>query len=327
MLDSNIPEECREWDGWSFNDLTYSTTEKMYMQTMAFYNFKWKMTVPVMTTWLRGLTAIHYARHFDNFFKFNPDVLVVRGAEAFFQLMGFCMDFSDAQFIGLGVAYGKLVLRQVHKDQRHDHDHSFLSAARVLGDQFVKKYCKGCLFHYAQSVRRVSMHVHADEAKRAEFRKLAFNWQKAPVEATMGVQSATQVVAMIDSRFPEAKNWTKWWRKRAHLIMEADMSLHKPEDIMASYPTTDNNLESFHAHFGHAMPRRHLPLYLGVSMTYHYAEKCKTDAKAMQEGTRKQNRERGPQHSRKRLPIALRKDEWVERAPENARSLRANKKR
>ena len=58
----------------------------------------------------------------------------------------------------------------------------------------------------------------------------------------MGVQSATQVVAMIDSRFPEAKNWTKWWRKRAHLIMEADMSLHKPEDIMASYPTTDNNL-------------------------------------------------------------------------------------
>ena len=109
--------------------------------------------------------------------------------------------------------------------------------------------------------------------------------------------------------------------------MEADMSLHKPEDIMASYPTTDNNLESFHAHFGHAMPRRHLPLYLGVSMTYHYAEKCKTDAKAMQEGTRKQNRERGPQHSRKRLPMALRKDEWVERAPENARSLRANKKR
>ena len=117
--------------------------------------------------------------------------------------------------------------------------------------------------------------------------------KKPPVEATMGVQSATQVVAMIDSRFPEAKNWTKWWRKRAHLIMEADMSLHKPEDIMASYPTTDNNLESFHAHFRHAMPRRHLPLYLGVSMTYHYAEKCKTDSKAMQEGTRKQNRERG----------------------------------
>ncbi len=87
----------------------------MYMQTTSFYNFKWNMTVPVMSTWLRGLTAMHYARHFDNFFKFHPDVVIVTAdTEVLFQLKGFCMDFSDVQFIGLGVAFGKLVLRQVH---------------------------------------------------------------------------------------------------------------------------------------------------------------------------------------------------------------------
>ncbi len=73
-----------------------------------------------MTTWLKGLTAMQYARHFDNFFKHNLDVVKVLGNEAYFQLKGFCMDFSDAQFIGLGLAYGKLILRQVYKDQRHD---------------------------------------------------------------------------------------------------------------------------------------------------------------------------------------------------------------
>jgi hypothetical protein len=191
-------EGHRAWDGWSFNDLEYSTAEKMYMQTMSFYNFKWNSTVPVMTTWLKSLTAMHYARHFDNFFKYNPDVVKVLGNEASFQLKGFCMDFSDAQFIGLGLAYGKIILRQVYKDQRHDFEPAFLSSARPLGDQFVKKYCKGCFFHYAQSVRRVSMHVHVDDGKRSEFKKLAFKWQKAPVDSKDGEQSANQVVAQID---------------------------------------------------------------------------------------------------------------------------------
>ena len=60
LLDPNIKDEDRQWDGWSFNDLTYSITENMYMQTMMFYNFKWKMTVLVTTKWFRGLTAMHY---------------------------------------------------------------------------------------------------------------------------------------------------------------------------------------------------------------------------------------------------------------------------
>ena len=74
LQDKTLGEGERAWDGWSFNDLTYSTTNKMYMQTMAFYNFKWHMTVPVFTTFLRGLTAIHYCRHFNNFFRYSREV-------------------------------------------------------------------------------------------------------------------------------------------------------------------------------------------------------------------------------------------------------------
>ena len=78
------------------------------------------------------------------------------------------------------------------------------------------------------------MHVHTDEAKRQEFRNLAFKWQTAPLEAKGSVQSADQVVAAIDSKFPAAKNWTKWWRKRAHLIIEAAMKQTKADDILKS---------------------------------------------------------------------------------------------
>jgi ribosomal protein L44E len=213
----------------------------------------------------------------------------------------------------------------VHKDQRHDRDQDFLRAARSLGEQFVKKYCKGCSFHYGQSVRRVSMHVHADDEKRTEFKKLAFAWQKAPLEAKDGVPSANQVVAKIDLRFPSAKNWTAWWKKRAHLIIEADMGLAKPDEIMQTYPTTDNNLEAFHATFAHAVPRSDLPLFLGVSMAYHFTENCRSHAKMMAEGYRKANRKRGSQHNRRRLPKALQVDEWIERPPESGRALRPRK--
>ena len=89
LLDPNIKDEDRQWDGFSFNDLTYSTTDNMYMQTIAFYNFKWNLTVPVVTTWLRGLTAMHYARHFDNFFKFNPTVVDERQGKVYLGLRGF----------------------------------------------------------------------------------------------------------------------------------------------------------------------------------------------------------------------------------------------
>jgi hypothetical protein len=85
----------------------------MYMQTTAMYNYSLKLTIPVFTTLLRGLTALDYTRHFDNLFKYCPDILQLVEGELKFRLRGWCMDFSDAQFMGLGLAYGKQYMKRV----------------------------------------------------------------------------------------------------------------------------------------------------------------------------------------------------------------------
>jgi hypothetical protein len=166
------------------------------------------------------------------------------------------------------------------------------------------------------------MHVHTDENKRNEFTKLAWEWKSAPLKAKEGARSAAQVVAKIDKKFPLAKNWTKWWKKRAHLIIESDMTNAKFEDFMKTFPTTNNNLEAFHATFGFAVPSSRLPMFLAVSMTYHFASNCKLHAESILDGSRKKKRKRGSQHSRSKLPRDLRADEWVERPPEKARALK-----
>ena len=322
LHDDSIPDEKRSWDGWSYNDLTYSMCDKMFMQTMAFYNFNWGITVPVMTTWLRGLSALHYARHFDNFFKYNACVLTFVLALLTFQLMGFCMDFSDAQFIGLGLAYGKAYLRRVQHDERPDTDPTFIKDARAIGDKFIEKYCKGCEFHFAQSIRKVSFHVTDNEEHRAKFMKLAQDWVDAPLESSSGVSSAKQILERLEKKFPKAANWLKWWKKRAHLFVKSTMSLVKPADIMKSYPSTDNNMEAHHATVYRLVPRKELPIYLALNSTYCIAKNAEAHALAIMNGTRKPARKRGKQHTKSKVPKDLQLDEWTAPRADSARAMR-----
>jgi hypothetical protein len=288
------------------------------------------MTVPVMTTWLRGLTAIHYCRHFDNFFKYNPDVLTTVGEACLGKtqlgIMGFVMDFSDAQFLGLGTAFGKWLLRTAYGDPRLDDDAAFLKKAGEIGQQFVEKYCKGCKFHYGQSVKRVCVHVTTDDAQRSLFKKLAFEWIEAPLVAAEGAASAKQVLASIKKKFPKALKWAEWWDKRAHLIVQAEMRLAKRTDIMATAPSTDNNLEAFHSTFQNVCPRTQMPLCLGVNMAYNYVENCRHHAESIVSGKRKAKRKRGKQHDTPKLPREFTVDEWNVRCPEKSRQLKPSKK-
>ena len=108
--------------------------------------------------------------------------------------------------------------------------------------------------------------------------------------------------------------------------MVSNMSLVKPPDVMATYPTTDNNLEAFHSKFEAAVPRSSLPLFLGVAMAYHFVENCRNHAKMIESGYRKPNRKRGAQHNKKRgAKDDLQKDEWIKPPPEKARALRRGK--
>ncbi len=71
------------------------------------------------------------------------------------------------------------------------------------------------------------------------------------------------------------------------------MSLHKPDAIMAAYPTTNSNIEPFHSYFAHAVPRQRLPLFMAAGTAYYYAKNCLKHAESIQEGTRKEKRKRG----------------------------------
>ena len=52
------------------------------------------------------------------------------------------MDFSDAQFMGLALAYGKVYLRPVNHDMRIETNMDFITDALHYGDQFVRAHCK-----------------------------------------------------------------------------------------------------------------------------------------------------------------------------------------
>ena len=230
----------------------------------AFYNFKYNLTIPAFTTFVRGFTALHYVRHFDGFFRFNPTILRPQERALAFMLRGFCMDFSDAQFMGLSLAYGKVYLRQVNHDVRIDTSMEFISDALHFGDQFVRKYCKGCDFHYGQAVQRMSVRMSVEKQEQEDFKNLAFRWKTAKSTA-----DGKSILKKITTKYPQLNNWVDWLKKRAHLVIEAEMKVAKPEDIMLSNPSTDNNLESFHAKFHNIAPRTQLPVFLGVCMFYH----------------------------------------------------------
>jgi hypothetical protein len=289
----------------------------MYMQTTAFYNYRWHMTIPVFTTFVRGLTALHYARHFDNFFKFCPDILRMVDRDVYFTLRGWCMDFSDAQFIGLSLAYGKFYLRRVHHDIRIEADLKFIGEALNIGDQFVKKYCKGCDFHWGQAVHRMAIKLSADTKLQDDFKFLAFNWQKAK-----SIQDGQQVVRKIRARYPELAQWVDWWQKRAHLVILAEMTAAKSDDIMRRYPTTDNMLESFHATFQKVVPRDRLPLFLAVVMLYQFVENLRVHSVAIASGHAKPKRKRGKIHDGDLLAKRLVADEWTEPRPEDVRKAK-----
>ena len=275
------------------------------------------MTIPVFTTFVRGLSALHYARHFDNMFKFCANILRMVDRDVVFMLRGWCMDFSDAQFIGLSLAYGKFYLRRVHHDVRMETDTKFITDALNIGDQFVKKYCKGCDFHWGQAVHRMSIKLTADTKIQDDFKYLAHQWQKAT-----SIPEGQQFVQRLRTRYPELKQWIDWWQKRAHLVILAEMTAAKSEDIMTCYPTTDNLLEAFHSTFQTIIPRDHLPLFIGVKMLYLFVENLRVHSVGIVSGHAKPKRKRGKIHEGDRLAKRLSKDEWTEPRPEDVRKAK-----
>ena len=221
------------------------------------------------------------------------------------------MDFSDAQFMGLAIAYGKAYLRFINHDHRLDTDLDFIAAALFIGNQFLKKYCIGCHFHFKQSVQKISVRMSTQPEEQSDFKNLAHRWQTAT-----SVAAGEVFVRKILVKYPQLQYWVDWWKKRAHLIIEAVMKDAKSDDAMLSHPTTNNNIEAFHRVFHHVAAKTHLPLLLAVTLVYHYAIKCQTHVEGIESGHSKAKRRRGSQHKRRRLSLLLTANEFHEARPE-----------
>ena len=146
---------------------------------------------------------------------------------------------------------------------------------------------------------------------------MAFQWQKAT-----SILEEQQYVKKIITRYPELKQWVAWWQKRAHLVILAEMTAAKSEDIMQCYPTTDNTLESFHAQFQKIVPRDYLPLFIGVRMLYLFVEHLRIQSVGIGAGHAKAKRKRGKIHDGTRLAKSLSKEEWIDPRPEDVRKAK-----
>ncbi len=70
-----------------------------------------------------------------------------------------------------------------------------------------------------------------------------------------------------------------------------------------------------------------MPIFAAVQFMYLFARSTERDAKDIDDGRRKPNRKRGIQHSKKRLPLDLHRDEWIEPRQDTARAIGASRRK
>jgi len=165
LMDSKMPDDKRQYDGAVHVDMTYNPCDEYYTISCTMYNFRLRRTIPLLFTFVKYANAQAFAKHFETLFNYF-DVLCPETFE--FKLQGFMLDYSDAQILGLEVALGMYALKRKGNVMPQD-SAEFLKLSRARGVEFSNKYCKGCDFHYAQSVDRVSRRVDGDVK---EFKKL-----------------------------------------------------------------------------------------------------------------------------------------------------------
>jgi hypothetical protein len=316
LLDKSKPDDERAFDGFFFSDTTYSPCSEYYMQTTAVFDYELRITIVLLTTWMKRLDGISYSKHYDDLFE-NTNLLQVHLGAVKFCAKGFMMDFADAQVIGLALSYGKAVLRHIKKDTRKNNDMSFLQDARAIGEPFVKKHCFGCLFHFAQSVKKVSKHVSTDEGQRKKFSTAARKLEKMKADDFPG--ACTKLV----KDFPLCENWMKWWShpNRAHLIFEAAMAPHKLDDMIANHPTTNNNIEAYHRTFKRSCTRQAMPIYMAMTAAWNFSMATQRIVLDLRSGAELPRRNRSKQNKKRSALDDMQKEEFVERIPENASSL------
>ncbi|EGG12897.1 uncharacterized protein MELLADRAFT_87235 [Melampsora larici-populina 98AG31] len=180
-----LEDNGKSYEGGLLSDVTYRFFNHGYLLTTSMYCEKLERFVPVLLSWINGLSKAHYKVHFKTLL-----VQISTTSKSDKQKRRLCeqvVDFSQAQKVGFMEAYMEVF--DVDRDKALSKLH-------------------GCKQHFSQAITRIKNNCNI----------VRFDLKDIWVEKCMALLEPNTLGKTLDDKFaklyftfPNAKRWLDWW--------------------------------------------------------------------------------------------------------------------
>ena len=144
-------------------DVTYKYFKTGYLLSSSVYNKRVQRWVPVLFSWIEGLSAAHHQPHFRIIMEMLRDSEEITDGEETDNLLSHVMDFSAAQRVAFQTSYA-----DIFTNEDRDWDAAYLHASSL---------CKGCAEHFRASVTRLKRNgAVVDSSSQSVFESMVLRW-------------------------------------------------------------------------------------------------------------------------------------------------------
>ncbi|POW19408.1 hypothetical protein PSHT_04672 [Puccinia striiformis] len=242
------------YSGGLLSDVTYRFFDTGYLLTTCMYCEQIQRWIPVLLTFIRGLSEDYYQIHFAILFRQFIDHSITEAERQ--AITRSVVDFSAAQRKGFIAAYVEV----------------FKTSAKEAGDQL-----KGCKEHFRQSVTRIKRNrgvVTSDEVN-------LFTSMCEGLLLPTKVDGPTHEMRIdeIRRRFPKAKRWIDWWSVadvESTLFPSRRKMLEDSPDGDDGLPESTNAQESMHRVY-YMFSSGKKPLLVGMVELYAFTHALERD--------------------------------------------------
>ncbi|EGG12287.1 uncharacterized protein MELLADRAFT_89213 [Melampsora larici-populina 98AG31] len=217
-----IDDDGRAYSGGLLTDVTYKLFATGYLCSTTMYDNDLCRWIPVLFTWLSGLSEAHYHAHFLQLMKMVKDAPITPPQRD--SLIRTVVDFSAAQKNGFIQAYMDVF-------EEYDRDRAL---SRL----------NGCQEHYRASVTRLKRNFAVTGGQEDVFEGLALGLLKKSNSKTHD-----EKLDELRRTFPKAKNWIDWWQTsdiKAMLFRSRQPQMDDFDLSEDELPETTNAQESMH---------------------------------------------------------------------------------
>ncbi|KAJ7580081.1 hypothetical protein C8J56DRAFT_795609 [Mycena floridula] len=243
------------------------------------YNEVLAAWVPVLYTWLHGLTAEHFQHHFR---RFNRMIVEISGKRFKRELLVHCMDFSAAQKKAHATEFAATVVNR--ENPFLDYDEHMKECEKLI--KAATEYQKGCEFHFSESTTRIRRTIPAVELP-------LFNELVHTLQHSEKLKEYNQAVKTFIASFPDQKGWLIWWLQEnvARTIFAAKRAM--APKLASMIPNTTNPIENQHSLLHHATGTKH-GLIEGFEDMYLFVDEIETRYDAIKSGDMRPGDVRAP---------------------------------